>query len=116
MVLESMVLPATILTGHYFTAAIAYWFLYFALHMVAKAKGRTTQSLAHVFVTPSNRAVYIMPEALQTVQGETHELGYSLVYLAVEDAIVGAIELQIVFPKHFKRMIARFCSLTIHST
>lgn len=65
MVLESMVLPATLLTGQYFAAAIAYWFLYFALNMVAKAKGRTTQNLAEVFITPSNRIVYIMRDGAE---------------------------------------------------
>ena len=59
MVLESLVLPGTILVGHFFAAATAYWFLYFALNMVSKAKGRTTQNLADVFVTPMRDGVEV---------------------------------------------------------
>jgi Cu2+-exporting ATPase len=65
MVLESMVLPGTILTGHFFAAAIAYWFLYFSLNIVSKAKGLTTKNLAEVFITPSNRVVYLMREGVE---------------------------------------------------
>ena len=65
MILESIVLPGTILSGHYFAAATAYFFLYFALYMVAKAKGRTNKNLQHVFVTPASRIVWVMREGVE---------------------------------------------------
>ena len=74
MVMESMVLPGTLLTGHFVAAASAYWFLYFALHIVAKAKGRATENLAEVFIAPAHQVVYIMRDgveielALETIQ------------------------------------------------
>lgn len=65
MVLEAIVLPGTILTGHYFAAAMAYFFLYFALRMVAKAKGRTNKNLQDVFVTPANRIVWAVHDGVE---------------------------------------------------
>lgn len=68
MALESLVLPGTLIAGHFMAAALAYWFLYFALNNVAKAKGSATKNLASVFVTPSTRIVYVLREGVEVEQ------------------------------------------------
>ncbi len=80
MVLESFILPVTLLTGNFLAAGFAYWFLYFALNNVAKAKGNATKNLANVFVTPSNRLVYVMRDDV--------EVELTLKELQVGDVIV----------------------------
>jgi heavy metal translocating P-type ATPase len=59
MVVESLVLPGVILSGYFLAAAITYWFLYFAIRLMTKAKGRTTNTLESLFVTPSSRLVWV---------------------------------------------------------
>jgi len=65
MVLESLVLPVTLITGNFMAAALAYWFLYFALHIRSKAKGDTTKNIADVFVAPSSRIVYVIRDGAE---------------------------------------------------
>lgn len=65
MVLESFVLPATLLSGHYVGAAMAYWFLYFALDTMAKAKGNATKNLASIFEAPSSKTVYVIRDDVE---------------------------------------------------
>jgi len=65
MVVESIVLPGVILSGYFFAAAITYWFLYFALRLMAKAKGRTTNTLETLFVTPSSRLVWVQNSGIE---------------------------------------------------
>ena len=65
MALESLALPATILTGHFMAAGLAYWFWYFALNNVAKAKGKTRQNLTRIFTIPSNQAVFVVREGAE---------------------------------------------------
>ncbi len=65
MVVESIVLPGVILSGFFFAAAMTYWFLYFALRLMAKAKGRTTNTLETLFVTPSSRLVWVQNSGIE---------------------------------------------------
>lgn len=65
MVLESIVLPGVILSGHFFLAAITYWFLYFALRLMAKAKCHTTNLLETLFVIPSSRLVWVQSNSIE---------------------------------------------------
>lgn len=65
MVVESFVLPGALLTGHFMAAALTYWFLYYSLNLMAKAKGHTTNNLGDVFDISSARSVW-----LQTKEGE----------------------------------------------
>ena len=86
MVMESMVLPGTLLTGHFVAAASAYWFLYFALHIVAKAKGRATENLAEMFIAPAHQVVYIMRDGVEIeLTLETVQAGDILVVGAGEN-------------------------------
>ena len=65
IVLEAIVLPGTILTGHFFAAALAFCFLYFAMGMVVKAKGRTSKSLENIFITPASRIVWVVHDGVE---------------------------------------------------
>ena len=65
IVLEAIFLPSALLAGKYVAVAIAFWFLYFALDNVAKAKGNTTKNLANIFVEPSSQAVYMLREGVE---------------------------------------------------
>jgi heavy metal translocating P-type ATPase len=65
MVLESIVLPGVLLSGYFLAAAITYWFLYFALRLMAKAKGHTTNTLETIFVTPSSRLVWVQNNGVE---------------------------------------------------
>lgn len=86
MVLESIALPATLLSGHYVGAAVAYWFLYYALDTIAKAKGSATKNLASIFVAPSSQVVYVIRDEV--------ELEMSLKDLQLGDIlVVGAGEI-----------------------
>ncbi|MEM9459463.1 MAG: heavy metal translocating P-type ATPase [Myxococcota bacterium] len=58
MVLEAIVLPATLLTGAIVASATAFWFLYLALDQVARAKGRTNQLLEDVFSPAPEQKVW----------------------------------------------------------
>jgi Cu2+-exporting ATPase len=65
MVLESIILPLTLLTGHIFSAALAYWFLYLALKIIAKAKHASIQNLAHVLINPVEQIVYVIRDDIE---------------------------------------------------
>ncbi|MGB5736152.1 MAG: heavy metal translocating P-type ATPase [Thiohalocapsa sp.] len=65
IVLEAVVLPGTLIAGHFLAVAFAFWFLYFALNNVAKAKWKANQNLANVFVAPSRQAVYVMRDGVE---------------------------------------------------
>jgi len=65
IVLEALILPGTILAGHFLAVAVAFWFLYFALNNVAKAKWKTNKNLANVFVAPSSQVVYLLRDGVE---------------------------------------------------
>lgn len=65
IVLEALILPGTILAGQFLAVAVAFWFLYFALNNVAKAKWKANENLASVFVAPSNQVVYVLREGVE---------------------------------------------------
>ncbi|MEM9457034.1 MAG: heavy metal translocating P-type ATPase [Myxococcota bacterium] len=58
MVLEVIVLPATILAGGYLLAAVSYWFLFVTLDWIARAQGRTGEILVDIFAVPASRTVW----------------------------------------------------------
>lgn len=64
IVVESVVLPGAIVSGHYIAAATTYWFLYFALRMVAKAKENTTHALEDVLLHQLP-PVYLVKEGVE---------------------------------------------------
>ncbi len=78
LVLEALVLPGTILAGQFLAVAVAFWFLYFALNNVAKAKWNANENLANVFIVPSTHRVYVVRDDVE-------------VELAVKDLQVGDI-------------------------
>ncbi len=65
IVLEALILPGTILAGHFLAVAFAFWFLYFALNNVAKAKWKANKNLADVFVAPSSQVVYVLRDGVE---------------------------------------------------
>ena len=67
IVLESIILPGTILTGHFLAVATAYWVIYFALNNVAKAKWHASERLAQAFSATSSQFVRVQrgPVALE---------------------------------------------------
>lgn len=65
IVLEALILPGTILAGQFLAVAVAFWFLYFALNNVARAKWKANQNLADVFVAPSSQVVYVLREGVE---------------------------------------------------
>lgn len=65
VVVESFVLPGVLLTGYFMAEALTYWFLYFALNLMAKTKGRTTHNLENVFDIPSFRSVWIQHDDVE---------------------------------------------------
>ena len=65
VVLEALVLPGTLITGHFLAVAFAFWVLYFAMNNVAKAKWQANQNLANVFVAPSRQLVYVMRDGVE---------------------------------------------------
>ncbi len=65
MVLESFLLPSTLLSGYFLPTAFTYWFLYFSLDMVAKTKRNTSKNLSTLFETPAHQTVYILQEGVE---------------------------------------------------
>jgi Cu2+-exporting ATPase len=80
IVLESVILPGTILAGNFLAVATAYWFIYFALNNVAKAKWHASERLAEAFSAPSNQLFRIQRGPVATEA-------------AVKDLIVGDVVL-----------------------
>jgi cation transport ATPase len=80
MALESMILPATLLSGHFLIAASAYWFLYFSFYNAAKAKGNACKNLSELFLTSANQSVYMLREGV--------EIEVTLQTLQIDDIIV----------------------------
>lgn len=65
IVLEALILPGTLLAGHFLAVAVAFWFVFFAMDNAAKAKGRANANLANVFETPSSQVVYVLREGVE---------------------------------------------------
>ncbi len=65
MVLKSLILPSTLLAGQFLAAALAYWFLYLALHIVSKAKTNTTKNLNSIFEAPADQIVYVLRQHIE---------------------------------------------------
>jgi Cu2+-exporting ATPase len=65
MVLESFILPGTLLSGYFLPTAFTYWFLYFSLDIVAKAKGNTSKNLSNLFIEPAHQTVYILRDDIE---------------------------------------------------
>ena len=73
IVLEALILPGTILAGQFLAVAVAFWFLYFAINNVAKAKWKANENLADVFVTPSSQVVYVLRDGVE-IESKIKEL------------------------------------------
>lgn len=65
IVLEAIILPGTVLSGHVLAVAFAFWVMFFALDNVAKAKWKANENLANLFVMPSSQVVYVLCEGVE---------------------------------------------------